>query len=414
MTTVAAPLTTRHASVVRLDAAANVPAQPVRVMLLVSSLEHGGAERQVIELYRALDRKRFAPIICTLSDYVPLLEQSPDLMRDLVIVRKRWKYDLSAVFRVGQVTRERGISLIHAFLFDAEVVARTARRLGLVPAVISSERNSDYALGRVKSACFRLTRTWFDAMIANSAAGKRLNVESFGVASDRIHVIRNGVDIHRFRPIDGLAIRTKLGIPVDAPLVGMIASFKRQKRYEDFFRAARLVLDTHPAARFMCVGEPLHDNREGADGYHQEMRELVASLELGNRIVFAGSQADMPAVYSACDVTALTSSREGTPNVLLESMACGVPVVATDVADNSLIVQDGLTGFIVPKGDVQSVADRLRQLLSGRDERRRMGAAGRAWVASEFSTETLARRTEAIYAQALGRAGEDQIGGAGR
>jgi glycosyltransferase involved in cell wall biosynthesis len=181
----------------------------------------------------------------------------------------------------------------------------------------------------------------------------------------------------------------------------MVASFKRQKRHEDFFRAARVVLDRIPDAWFTCVGEPLRDNQQGAEDYHREMRILIDTLGLKSRLVLAGAQADMPSVYSACDVTVLTSSREGTPNALLESMACGVPVVATTAGDNGIVVDDGDTGFIVPIGDWEAIAARLVELLSDPDSRRRMGVAGRTRVINEFSTSALARRTEAVYTQAL-------------
>jgi glycosyltransferase involved in cell wall biosynthesis len=373
----------------------------VNVMLLVSSLEAGGAERQVVELVRSLDRRRFSPLVCSLSDRVPLARHLPDPDRELVIVRKRWTYDATAILRVGRVARAHGISIVHAFLFDAEMVARSLRRAGVVPVMIGSERNSDYALSRFKTACLRGTSGWLDALVANSDAGRRFSIRTFGVEPGRVHVIRNGVDVERFRRADGRAMRASLGVAPRAPLVGMIASFKRQKRHEDFFRAARLVLEQIPEARFVCVGEPLADNQQGAADYHREMRQIVDSLGLAGRIGFPGGQDDMAAVYSACDLTVLPSSREGTPNVLLESMACEVPVVATNVADNAAIVPHGRVGLIVPPGDVNGLAGAIIDLLGNPGRRESMGSAAREWVLQEFSTAALARRTEAIYSAAL-------------
>jgi glycosyltransferase involved in cell wall biosynthesis len=391
---------TASAETVHVGSTATYAEKPLAVMLLISGLEHGGAERQVIELHKAMDRRRFEPFICSLSDHVPLA-QNLQRGRDLVIVPKRWKYDASTIVRVGQLARARGVSVIHSFLFDAEIVARALRRTHVVPVVIASERNTDYAIGPLKSACLSMTRSWFDAMIANSAAGKNFNVRTVGIAPERIHVIRNGVDVERFRPTDGGALRARLGIPEHAPLVGMIASFKRQKRHHDFFHAASQLLQHVPDAWFMCVGEPLRDNQQGAGDYHAEMRHLVRSLGLEARMRFAGNQEDMPAAYGACQVTVLTSSREGTPNVLLESMACEVPVVATNIADNAVIVPDNEVGFIVPLGQPDQVADRLARLLRDGARRTAMGRAARAWVTREFSTLTLARRTEDVYTQVL-------------
>jgi glycosyltransferase involved in cell wall biosynthesis len=373
----------------------------VRVMLLISSLEYGGAERQVVELANQLDENRFEVTVCSLSEEVPLAAALRDREARLQIVPRRSRRDWGVILRTAKLMRARQIDLVHAFLFDAEMVARAAARWAGVSAVIASERNTDYRRPMMHSIGMRLTRNWFDALIANSEAGKRFSIRTLGLSESRVHVIRNGVDIMKFRPTDGMAVRRELGIPFTAPLVGMVASFKRQKRHGDFFRMARLILQRIPEAWFLCVGEPLRDNLQGAEDYHREMRELVASLGIRHRIRFAGSRNDMPEVYSACQVTVLTSSREGTPNVLLESMACAVPIVATDVADNIHLVPGGDVGSIVGVGEVEVMADRVWRLLADPLKRKERGRAARDWVVREFSTATLARKTEAVYLSIL-------------
>jgi glycosyltransferase involved in cell wall biosynthesis len=131
------------------------------------------------------------------------------------------------------------------------------------------------------------------------------------------------------------------------------------------------------------------------------MRRLVEELGLSQRCLFVGNREDMPEVYSLCDATVLPSSREGTPNVLLESMACAVPVVASDVADNHYIVKDGETGFVVSLGDVAAIVDRVCAILEDSRRREALGRAGRAWVSEEFSTAALARKMEAVYLERL-------------
>jgi glycosyltransferase involved in cell wall biosynthesis len=425
--------------------------EPIGVMLLVSSLEYGGAERQVVELARHLDRRRFRPLVCSLSSFVPLAEGVLEAGRDLVIVEKRGRYDLSTVGRVARVMSERDIRLVHAFLFDAEMVARFAGPKAGVDVVVASERNADYRWPVKHWVLQRLTRGRFDVMIANSTAGKRFNMRTLGIPAEKIAVVHNGVDVERYRPLDREAARAALGLagphsgpyggqhaetrggphsgpyggqhaethggphsgpyagphggPNDPPVVGMVAMFKKQKRHEDFLHMARIVATRFPSARFLCVGEPLHDRREGSEGYHATIRRLVEELGLRESCLFPGTRDDMPEVYNACDVTVLTSSREGTPNVLLESMACGVPVVATDVADNAHIVPDGRVGFIVPLGDTAALADRVCRLLEDAPRRRALGEAARAWVQREFSSAALARKTEAVYEEQLRRKG---------
>ena len=201
-------------------------------------------------------------------------------------------------------------------------------------------------------------------MIANSHSGKRFVSKDLGIPGDEVHVVHNGVDVVRCRPGDRGKVRRELGIADDDFVVGMIANFKPQKNHAQFFRMAERVLKRFPRAWFVCVGEPLRNNYKGGEDYHREMCALLERTSVKDRLLLLGVRHDMPDVYNTCDVTVLTSHHEGTPNVLLESMACGVPVVATDVSDNAYVVSDGQTGFIVPLNDAETTAHRGGDLLA--------------------------------------------------
>jgi glycosyltransferase involved in cell wall biosynthesis len=370
-------------------------------MVLISSLERGGAERQVINLVRHIDRRKFTPTVCSLSKVVPLAEGLPDAKTELVVVEKRSRYDWSTIRRVAAVMRQRRTAVVHAFHFDAEMVARLAARRAGVPVVIASERNSDYRRPWIQRLGQRLTLSRVDLMIANSESGKRFTMRTLGLPAERIRVIRSAVDIERFRPVDATALRLSLRIDRDAPVVGMVATFKRQKNHGAFLRMARAVAERFPAARFVCVGAPLRDNLQGADAYHREVMRLAEETGLGDRLLFLGNRDDMPEVYSLFHVKVLPSSREGTPNVLLEAMACGVPVVATDVADNSYLVPDGEVGFIVPVDDVAALTERVCRLLGDDAGRARIAARAREKAERELSTAHMIERTQAVYEEAL-------------
>jgi len=388
---------------------------PAGVMLLVSGLEYGGAERQAVELVREMDRRSFAPFVCSLSREVPLADRLPE-ETDLVIVSKRWKFDVSTVWRVARVMVERRVSIVHAFLFDAEMVARLGGALARRPVVIGSERNADYRRRVMHTVCYRLTRALYDGVIANSQAGKRFAMRTLSMPDDRVFVVHNGVDVGQFHPGDSEAARRQLGIALDEAVVGMVAGFKPQKNHAMFLRMARRVAERIPRARFYLVGARPREGcgrrfslRPGA-GYHgnvaayyAQVRGMIDAFGLGDRCVLLGDRDDVATFYNACDVTVLTSRHEGTPNVLLESMACGVPVAATDVSDNAIVVADGRTGYIVGLDDDERMADRVCRILSDPPERRRLGEAARAWVMERYSTTALARNTEAVYRELLRR-----------
>jgi glycosyltransferase involved in cell wall biosynthesis len=131
------------------------------------------------------------------------------------------------------------------------------------------------------------------------------------------------------------------------------------------------------------------------------MDALVQRLGLTRHCHFLGNRDDVSRLYPACDVTVLPSRFEGTPNVLLESMACGVPVVATDVSDNSYVVPEGRAGYLVQLDDDEEMAERIARVLADNTARRAMGARARAWVEQEFSTARLAAKTAAVYQELL-------------
>ena len=373
--------------------------KPLSVMLLISSLEYGGAERQVVELTRNFDRAHVNPFICSLSSEVPLAKFLENPERDLEIVEKKHKYDISTIWRVAKIMKHRKVDVVHALMFDAEMVARFAAPLAKVPVLICSERNSDYEVKRIKSILFRLTNRTCSGVIANSHAGKDFYAKTFKYPANQIHVVYNGIDVHRFKPrIEAKQeLRKQLDLPIDTPILGYVGSFKRQKRHDYFLRMARAILDQEPNIHFVLVGAPLSNDFDGSHAYSDEIKALIEELDLMRHCHLLGAREDIENAYNGFDIKVLTSSREGTPNVLLEAMSCGIPVIATDVADNSRIVKDGETGYIVHPGDINALTDRALRLLRDSKLREQMSQAGREHVTKEFSLGALVQKTEKVY-----------------
>jgi glycosyltransferase involved in cell wall biosynthesis len=265
------------------------------------------------------------------------------------------------------------------------------------------ERNTDYKFKRRQLCAHSLTRRCVDFYIANSHSGARFNQRALKNPKDRYYTVHNGVDTRRFRGADRLAVRNSLGLGPDEFVVGMFGSFKAQKNYPLLFESMRIVLDRHPEAKLLLVGDQLAGGLHGSDEYKLRMLELAAQLNLMRHCVFAGNRVDVENLYSACDVTALPSLFEGTPNVALESMSCSVPVVATRVSDNAYIIRDGETGYLVGLGEAECFAERLLTLAHNPGLRATMGAAARRWVEREFSCARLAAKTEAVYLDVLGQ-----------
>ena len=179
-------------------------------------------------------------------------------------------------------------------------------------------------------------------------------------------MVHNGVDTTKFKPRDKGACRKKLGLDPERLIIAMFASFKKQKNHPLLFQAMAEVVKSYPQLQLLLVGETLEKGFGGTNEYKEKILAVLKSLHLESHIKFLGKRDDVEEIYSACDFTVLPSLHEGTPNVVLESMACGVPVIVTDVSDNAIIVDQDIDGFVVPSGDEPALREKILTLCARR------------------------------------------------
>jgi len=207
-------------------------------------------------------------------------------------------------------------------------------------------------------------------------------------------VILNGVNLERFSPDAGRgrAIRAELGIAAQAPLVGTVAVFRRQKRLDRWLEVAHGLARRLSDCRFLIVGDgPLRP----------EVEARIEELELGSRVHLAGIREDVRPYLAAMDVFVSSSQFEGLPIALLEAMAMELPVVATAVGGVPEVVVAGETGALVPPGDVPRLESATFDLLCDQEARRRLGRAGRERIVAELSLERMVARQERLYEDVL-------------
>ncbi len=373
----------------------------VCLVLVVDDLGYGGAERQVAELANNLDSEHFDVHVCTLSDHVPLGSTLRNPEQRLHTIIRKSRFDFTVVPRLVRLLRALEADIVHGFLFSAEIASRLAGRIAGTRLVVGSERNANKPAGKIQKLAYTLTWPCVDFVIANSSAGALFNARQFRRPSSEYRVVYNGVDTERFRPSDGRLARRNLGIPWSCPVAGVFAAFKEQKNHPMLLRAFQRVLGSSPEARLLIVGDEPVDGKRRSNGYKTRVHRLVDDLGIHDRCLFLGHQKDVERLYPVCDVTVLSSFHEGTPNVLLESMACGVPVVATNVCDNGYVVREGEVGYLVALGDEEAMAERIQSLLGDTVRRQEMGQKARRWVLDEFSTARLAEKMGAVYMELL-------------
>jgi glycosyltransferase involved in cell wall biosynthesis len=280
-------------------------------------------------------------------------------------------------------------------MYRPNVSGVVAARLAKVPAVISQVHNVAHWDNKRQIFMDSLLGGWRDKVIAVSEAVRQDYIKQTGIAPQKCVVIYNGIDLEIFNCASQAAqVRQKWGIAPQDKVVGIIARLVSQKDHETFLRAAKLVKDTIPGVKFLVVGE------EEEQGRLEQLEAQVTELGLDQQVIFTGTQRDIPAILSIMDVSVLSSTREGFSNVVLESMACGVPMVATDVGGNAEAIVDGETGFLVPPQNPQYIAERILNILNSPGLADSMRQASRE-RANLFSLNNNIQQVDQLYSNLL-------------
>lgn len=371
----------------------------LRVLHVITMLELGGAQRNTLDTVRMLDRQEFTlGLACGLGGELFAEGQNlpdttffpiPDLVREV-----RPRHDLRAFGELRAAIRAFAPHVVHTHSSKAGVLGRLAAFAERVPIVIHSVHGFGFGPHQwlpVRTAFLameRLVAPRTTAFIAVSRKNLEEGVRLGLFPREKAWVIRSGIDLSVFsRGGEGSSVRQELRIPPDAPVVLQVSCFKPQKAPERFVELAARLSPAFPEARFLLVG----------DG---ELRPWVERLRtwwgLEDRLHLLGWRRDVPRVLAAADVVTLTSRFEGLPRVLVEARCVGVPVVAMAVDGVVEVVEDGVNGFLVPPGDVATMAERVGFLLAHPDRAKAMGQAGTKDL-EEFSVERMVREQEALY-----------------
>jgi glycosyltransferase involved in cell wall biosynthesis len=367
---------------------------PYRVAYVIGELGKGGAEYQLYELLRHLDRRRFAPRVFVLTAGGWWVEPIRALGIPVEEIPRRGPADVRRLARLRVALQRFAPHVLHTTLWSGNSYGRLAA-LGLgIPVVIAAERvvPTPYRAWQVmvERALDRVT----DAYLVNCEAIAVWQVERKRLPREKIEVIPNGIDLGRVPPftLDRRGARAAAGLPRDRRLVAGVGRLDAQKDFPTFLRAAAMLAAEFPDVDFLLVGE----GEERA-----ALEALARRLQLGARAVFTGLRHDVPQLLAAVDVLALTSLYEGFPNALLEAMATGAVAVATDVGGCRELVTSGETGLLVPPRAPAAVAAAVGRVLRDPALVRRLATAAAQRVEATFSVDVMVRRTMDAYMRRL-------------
>jgi len=377
----------------------------MRVLFVISDPGFHGAQKQVVELACQLVRDGHEAAIYTLNEEAPRAKELVGTGVGVVVDQKRRKLDFAVIGRLRRRIVSWRADIVHGFLFDGDIYARIAAA-GTGAVVLNSERSDNYTISRTQRLAHWLTKPLVHGVVANSRSGAAFAQKLYGYRPDHMHVVWNGMRIEEFERKGASAkdYRREFFGRDDVRVACMIGHIKPAKDYPLALEAAAELVRMAPEWRVLFVGDSLGragTYQTGSDSDTSDYKRMVMARyqALGltpDRVKFVGARSDAPAILAQSDVQLMTSRWEGFPNVVLEGMVLGVPVVSTDYSD---------IRHILPRAQ-QVVASRkpgeiARAVVDAFLDRDAIAAEQKRWVRAHASIENAARELERVYARYL-------------
>lgn len=363
----------------------------MRVLQIIPTFDQAGAEKQFSLLCCNLPGDEFEVHACALTRTGPYEEMLRSHNVPVTIIGKRAKIDPFAYWHLRQLITRLKPDVVQTWLFAANSYGRAAAVSCRVPVVIGSEQCADpwkrwfeLAIDR------RLARR--SARIAVNGTGVRDFYLRAGIAADKFVLIPNGIEPHPKSLLLRTDLLNQLKLPPQSRLVATIARLWPQKRVRDIIWAAELLTIARDDVHVLIIG----DGPERA-----ALERFRDQVQLQDRVHFLGHRNDVVQIIEHLDILWLASGFEGMPNVLMEAMAAGVPVVATDIPGNRDLIRNNGTGFLVPVGDSAAIASHTFQILEDPSSRSDLRQAAQREMLEKYPVKNMVDQHAALYRELL-------------
>ena len=367
---------------------------PVPVLLMVQQLTQGGSERQLAEIAKSLDRRRFTPHVAVLRPggiRYEELERAGLPVVPFPLASFGSPRLLTNAWAFGRYLRRHGIQLVHSFDVPGNIFAVPVARAFGIPVVLSSQRAFRTLASSWMHWALRFTDRLADGIVVNCKSLEHHLIADEGVPAGRIRLCYNGIDTELFCP--GPAGRPA-ALAGASLVVGAVCALRPEKGLATLVRAFAEARSHHPGLRLLLVG----------DGpVRAELEQLQSALSLGEACVFAPSTSQVPAWLRCIDIFVMPSLSEAFSNSIMEAMACRCAVIASRTGGNPELVAHGERGLLFTPGDAPDLARSIRTLAASDTERQRLAEAGCRFIHHQFPIAVAASRMAAIYEEALQR-----------
>ncbi len=362
-----------------------------RILQIIPSLDRAGAEKQLALLVQGLPRNEFDVHVCALTCGGSLCAELEQANIPVHIIGKRWKIDPITAWKLHRLLHHLRPDLVHTWMFIGNSYGRALAVFSGAERVVASEQCDGYWKGKYELAVDRFLTRWTDRIIVNSK-GVYDFYAARGIDTAKIELIANGLPEYAPSRLTRRELLSDLSLPPDSKVVAVIGRLCPRKRIRDAIWAGELLKVVRDDVHILIIGD-------GPQRY--QLERFCENIEIRDRVHFLGHRNDVDQIISHLDVVWLASSHEGFPNSIMESMAAGVPVVATDIPGNRDLVIHNTTGYLFPVGDRAALASWTNHLLDNPEKSRDMGKAGCAALKNQYPVDTLVHRHAAVYRQLL-------------
>lgn len=380
----------------------------IKVLHIITRLDKGGSAENTFLTVKGLDKQRYDVILMSGPVQDPSQERRtqveecgipyihiPVLVRNINVV-----YDAIALFKIWRLLKKEKFDVVHTHTSKAGLLGRFAARLAGVPLIVHTPHGHVFFgyFGPLKTKIFirleKLANRMTDRIVALTHREKADYISYRTCPEEKMTVIHSGVELNKFREYT-LAEKTKLkkeiGLAEDSFVVGTAGRLVPVKGPEFLIKASQIVIPKHPNTYFLLAGDgPLKE----------DLQKKANEAGVGKNIVFLGWRDDIALILAVFDVFLLPSLNEGMGRVLVEAMAHGIPIVASDVGGIPDLVTHGKNGFLVPPKNPEELAKHIQILIEEEEKRRKMGEAGEK-IAQRYSHERMVKNIASLYEELL-------------
>lgn len=372
----------------------------IKIAYMIDTIESPtcGTEKQLLLLLKALVRNNmFEPYLCCLRSSA-WLENEFDLCPVHVIGIESFKNPVSyfRILHFSHFLKRGGFNIVQTFFRDANIVGVISAQFAGIKVIISSIRSQGYwHTNRFELLILKILNRWVTHFIVNSKSTKAWAREVGHIPKEKIHMFYNGIDIKAYREVSKKTIenyRESLDINDHSPTIGIVANLRPVKGLDIFLKAAQLVKKEAPESRFIIVGDGEERDR---------LKRLSHELGLEDSVKFLGRREDVVNIINTFDIGVLSSYSESLSNSVIEYLAAGLPVVCTNAGGCDELVETGVNGFLVPKGDYQKMAEVILRIMMDKDLASDMTRKNRKKAEDNFSNTAFLKLHRKFYQEVL-------------